>query len=233
MFKRFAAPALLAVGVALPDIAICAESVLDDFSSGAYQKTTTCAETPTGIRAFKTGSMVGGVRGTVFIVHCNNPFDQPATLDIAKGGPALVLDSGVRVGGAVDVQYGYNTNGGLHPLNLDLSQYNLLRFRFDSSDHVVNFNVIVFMHTDDAARQARVHGACNLQPGPANGAPFNVDMPFNLFRTELGTADWSDVDEIVLEFVSASNIGGNDYAVTSFSASDTPDPTAVVCAITQ
>jgi hypothetical protein len=169
--------------------------------------------------------MIGGVRATTFEVSCANPFDQEATLDIRRGGP-LVVDSGIRAFTAVGAFYGFQRDGITPaPLDLDLSAFDRLRVKFDSNDLGLNFNVVVFMRDGTS----RVHAGCTIPPRPS-GISFSVDLRFaDDFVTELGTADWSDVDFIAVLWQPSSAIGANDYAVLSFDATDEADSAALLC----
>ena len=206
---------------AFPNSARAGSSVLDDFTTGPYKKTLRCGDDS----AFRNGTMIGGVRKTYFLVPCGggaNAFDQPASVDLSKGGP-LVFDSGIRVFHRVEAIYGIDNGDVLLPLNLDVSGFDRLRVRFDSNDLLLNFNVVVFMRDGTA----RVQAGCNIEP---HIQPFNVDLRFaDDFVTQLGTPDWSDVDAIDIIFQSGSAIGANDFAVTSFSATDEVDPGARLC----
>jgi hypothetical protein len=211
----------IAALAAFPSDARAASSVLDDFTTGPYRKRLRCGSDTD----FQNGTMIGSVRNTHFLVACGsgaNPFEQPASIEISKGGP-LAFDSGIRVFHRVEVVYGSDKGNVFTPLSLDLSAFDRLRVRFDANDLVLNFNVVVFMRDGTARAQA----GCNIEP---HILPFNVDLRLaSDFVTQLGTADWSDVDAIALIFQSGSAIGANDYAVTAFSATDEADPGARLC----
>lgn len=217
------ATALLGIAVlaSFPGSARAGSLVLDDFTTGAYAKRLHCGDHS----AFRNGTMVGGVRNTFFFVPCDggaNPFDQTASLEILKDGP-LAFGAGIRVFHRVEVLYGFDKGSAFDPLNLDLSGFDRLRVKFDSSDLVLNFNVVVFMQDGTS----RVQAGCNLEPGTL---PFDVDLRFaEDFVTQAGTPDWSDVDAIDIIFQSGSAIGANDYAVTALSATDEADPGARFC----
>ena len=216
-----AALAGMAALAVFPGEARAESAILDDFTSGPYRARLRCGSET----AFQNGTMVGGVRNTSVIVPCGggaNPFNQPASLEIPKGGP-LAFDSGIRVFHRVEVVYGIEKGNVFSPLDLDLSGFDRLRVKFDASDLTLNFNVVVFMRDGTARAQA----GCNIEP---RTAPFNLDLRLaSDFVPQLGTPDWSDVDAIAIIIQSASAVGANDYAITAFGATDEADPAARLC----
>ena len=221
--KAWMPTALLGIATlaGIPSSARAASSILDDFTSGPYRRRLVCGSD----NAFQNGTMLGGVRNTSLLVPCgdaSNPFEQAASLEISKGGP-LALGSGIRVFHRVEVVYGIDKGNVFAPLSLDLSGFDRLRLRFDANDLVLNVNVVVFMRDGTARAQA----GCNVEP---RTLPFNLDLRLaSDFVTQLGSADWSDVDAIALIFQSGSAIGANDYAVTAFAATDEADLSARLC----
>jgi len=214
--------ALIAVAIAMSGTAV-AQLVLDDFSTGPYQKE---MKSGTAVNV-QTGGMIGGHRETVFFVcppgpcGLSNPFAQSASIQIrpaTKVAPsALVQSGGYKVGPRLDVQY-----GSAGPLNLALAPtYDRLRVTFDASDLVVNFNILAFTNT------LYSQTGCNLLPSIT---PVTIDFPFVYFTPGKGTsgADFTNITVLDFIFQSGSAIGANDWAVTSFQAIPTGAPPADV-----
>ena len=202
----------VAASIAIPQWA-AAQLVLDNFSTGKYQKTLlSSSDTNT-----QTGSMVGGSRETEFFIcspgpcGARNPFGQPSSFQIrpaTKLAPAaLIMNGGYKVGPRLDVYYGSGT-----PMNLNLSAlYDRIRLTFDASDLSVNFNILVFTGTTWSQI------GCNIDPSITS---FTYDFPFANFQAASGTsgADFSDLTLMDFIFQTDSAIGGNNWAVTSFEA---------------
>ncbi|MGA2002699.1 MAG: hypothetical protein ABSG70_04920, partial [Terriglobales bacterium] len=192
-----------------------AQLVLDDFSTGPYQKTLkTGHDTNT-----QTGKMAGGSRATDYVscpdAGCagggagDNPFDQPNSFQIkpkTKTTPsALIFNSGYKTYPVLYLSYGYGS-----PMTIDLSSsYDRIRLNFDGENQVINFNLLVFSSSGYSQT------GCNIV-APGYMTPFTIDFPFVDFTSG---ADFSAVNYMVLEF----DVGGGpnmqaDFAVTSFEA---------------
>jgi hypothetical protein len=81
--------------------------VIDDFTSGPVRST--LRDPNTSDTKTQTGSMLGGVRATVFRLT-GNPFLQPAEMDIDKpknNGIPLVVTTGLKTGFRLDMEYGF------------------------------------------------------------------------------------------------------------------------------
>ena len=212
---RFAKALLLfAAALVLTQPAKSANLILDDFSTGPYQKQLASGQDV----APQAGMMIGGERETVFTVcqgpcGAQNPFDQEAAFEIRPGSPsALIYSAGYKVYPRLEVAYGVAT-----PLQLDLgSNYNRIRVNFDGSDLVVNFNILVFTGTDYSQT------GCNLA---ASTNPVSIDFPFADFTVG---ADFNNITAIDFIFQSGSAVGANDWAVTSFEAVPTDAPPAEI-----
>lgn len=203
---------LAAVLLALPQLAF-SQLVLDDFSTGKYEKVLTSGSDLNT----QSGSMIGGSRETEFLVcqpgPCGaaNPFGQGAAFQVrpaTKLAPAALIQSaGYKVGPRLDVFYGSTTS-----MNLDLSsQYDRFRLTFDASDLSVNFNIVVWTGT------LYSQTGCNIDPSITS---FTIDFPFADFTAGQGTAGANFGDITLMDFIfqTDSAIGGNDWAVTSFQA---------------
>jgi hypothetical protein len=217
--------AVITITIATSQLA-AAQLVLDDFSTGKYEKTLKSGtETNT-----QSGSMIGGNRETSFFVcppgPCGtyNQFDQPASFQVrpkTKSTPsALIQSAGYKVSPRIDVEYGSTA-----PLNLDLSAlYDRFRLTFDGSDLSVNFNILVFTGT------VWSQTGCNIDPSIS---AFTIDFPFANFTAAEGTsgADFSNLTLMDFIFQTDSAIGGNSWAVTSFQAIPIGAPPAdITCA---
>jgi len=223
---RFAKLAVAIVAIVTLSQLAVAQLVLDDFSTGFYQKTLK-SRTDTNTQS---GSRIGGSRETTFVAcspasACKtvNPFGQPSSFQIrakTKTTPnALVFNSGYKADSYLDIGYGY---GSSMTLNL-ASSYDRIRVSFDGADQVVNFNLLVF--SNDAGYSQT---GCNLV-FPGLLTPFTVDFPFSDFTPG---ADFSDINYMVFLFDEAQGAySGEDWAVTSFQAIPIGEPPAdITCA---
>jgi hypothetical protein len=212
------------VMIAISQFAV-AQLVLDDFSTGPYQKTL-ISGADTNIQY---GSMVGDSRETTLNVcppaQCNGHgrgFNQPASFQIEgktkSARAALVYSSGYKTDGYLDVFYGKST-----PLNLDLaSSYDRIRLNFDGAEESVNFTIVVYTNGLYSA------SGCNLADH-TYGKPFSVDFPFADFMPANGAegADFRDLTQITLLFANSEGPhGGEDFAVTSVEAIQSGAPKA-------
>ena len=216
--------AILRIALAIAAIAAIsrfagAQLLIDDFSTGAYQKTLTKG-TDTNLQ---TGSMIAGSRQTGFVAcspasACKNanPFGQPSSFQIkpkTKTTPnALIFNSGYKSQAYLAVAYGYGS-----PMNLNLSTgYDRIRVTFDDADQTVNFNLLVFSNGGALYSQT----GCNLaDPGLLKS--FTVDFPFSDFTPGGGTpgADFGGINYMYFLFDAAQGAyNGEDWAVTSFQA---------------
>jgi hypothetical protein len=197
---------LLTVAAAWPQC-----QVIDDFTTG---KVRTSLRTPnTSSTDIQMGSMLGGVRETIFLIGANQ-FLQPAEMDIDKGGP-LVVSTGVRESFRLDVQYGVDKNGAFDPLGYYPTGCDRFRVTFDSASLVLNFNILVFQGPLNPYFQ----DGLNLDPIPFAGNPFCVDFLFSNFKNPLMvTQDFAGqgINGIDFIFQTGSVIGANDFAITKF-----------------
>jgi hypothetical protein len=209
---RFANLALVVTFVLTISTLASAQLMIDDFSTGPYQKT---LKSGSDLNT-QTGSMIGGNRETSFYVctaPCGaaNPFSQSASFQVkaaTKTEPsALIQSAGYKVAPRLDVIYGSTAS-----LNLDLSSsYDRFRLTFDGSDLTVNFNILVFTGTTWSQT------GCNIA---ASTNSFTIDFPFEYFTPAPGTsgANFADLTYMDFIFQNGSGIGGNGWAVTSFQA---------------
>jgi hypothetical protein len=192
-----------------------AQLVLDDFSTGPYQKTLTSGADTN----LQFGSMLGNSRVTSLNIcppaQCNGHglFKQSTSFQIegtTKSAPAaLVYNSGYKTEGYLDVLYGKSA-----PLNLDLaSGYDRIRLNFDGADGFVNLNIVVYTNGLFSSIE------CNLADH-SYARPFSVDFPFSDFTAG---ADFRDVTQIALVF---GNSEGGNFAVTSVEAIPARAPAA-------
>jgi len=207
---------LIAATFGFPQRALSQNLTLDDFSTGPYARQLSAGRDV----STQVGSMVGLERQTFFIVcdpgPCGpaNPFAQSGSFEIRTGTDvtpsALIYSAGYKVYPRLEVHYGAVT-----PLQLDLgTNYDRIRVRFDGTDGVINFNIVVFSFSGYS------QAGCNLD---ASGNPVSIDFPIANFR---GEADFTRIDDISFVFQSGTAVGGNDWAVTRFEAVPTGAPPA-------
>jgi hypothetical protein len=196
-----------------------AQLTVDDFSSGAYQKTLKSGSD----NNFQFGGMVGGSRATTFVA-CSpaskcavvNPFGQPSSFQIrpkTKTTPnVLIFNSGYKSEAFLAVGYGFSS-----PMSLDLSgSYDRIRVTFDGVDGAVNFNLTVWSNAGSVYSQL----GCNFTD-PSLQTAFTVDFPFAKFVPGGGSkgADFSGITNMQFLFDGAQGASaGEDWAVTSLQA---------------
>ncbi len=203
--------------LAVPQLAV-SQLLLDDFSTGLYQKTLKSGTD----NNLQSGSMIGGSRETTFFAcvpkSCGtwNRFGQPSSFQVRAKTKitrsALVFNAGYKAQSDLIVGYGFSD-----PMNLNLAaSYDRLRVNFDGADQAVNFNMTVWSNGGELWSTI----GCNLAP-PGYGTPFSADFPFADFAPGGGTsgASFSDINYVVFEFDAAQGpLGGEDWAVTSLQA---------------
>jgi hypothetical protein len=193
------------LGSAWGSAAAAQSLTIDDFTTGPHRVT---LRREAQERDVQRGSMAGGFRHTRFL-SAFNPLHRPASLQIGRGW--VFVEAGVKAFHRLELTYGVDAKGGAAPLNLDLSAYDRFRLRFAASDLMQNINVVVFTH--DGVGRAQL--GFNQAPGPE---PFDLDFPFADFVDQLGEADFSDVDHIVVVIQDGNAFGSSDYALTGFTA---------------
>jgi hypothetical protein len=205
-----------------------AQLVLDNFSTGFYQKTLT-----TGFdQNFQTGSMVGGDRFTFFFfclkLPCApqaNPYGQAGSFQISSATPtahsSLIYSAGYKATPELVVIYGQSA-----PLNLKKIPrpvYDRLRLSFDGNTGITNFLIYAWSGNTNVSTLS-----CHISP---HEYPFTVDLPYDNFLWDAGTGvDFSDISAMSLVFTDDFITGGNDWAITSFAAIPTGAPQGnVIC----
>jgi hypothetical protein len=233
---RILAAAML--GVALAPSAIWAQEVcpgsakattctIDNFTSGygLVKPITSGSET---VNQPATGSGSGIVGGTRSITLTSSSgigtFGQPTQVQTVRQSStnqtpaALVWSNGYANLALLDVVYG-DTNDGVAPLDLDLTQYNTdsngrIRFTFAGSQGISSFAVEPY-YTGG-------YGACTF-PIPQTLGTFTVDFPFSNFA---GDVDWGDVTAILFQFeagvVTSPNLAVTDIEVIAATSSTPP-----------
>jgi hypothetical protein len=196
----------------LPVFVVQAQTqTIDSFTGGPYN-VTMFTGSDTNFQP-SDGSLVGPGRLTHFIIGddpASNPLNQPATLDIGNG--FLIVDTGARVTHRLEVFYGFDDQGNLVPLHLNLTGAGFTKFRvhFNTLDSGLNFNMQVIAGNNPAVATCGVN-----QPGDQTGIPFFVEFAFACFVPGVGDPpDFSDIDTIDLVLQTGNVIGGHDYAIT-------------------
>jgi hypothetical protein len=192
--------------------------LLDDFSTGKYQKTLT-----SGLdQNVQTGNrIIGGQRYTYFCVSkpCSgqtNPYGQAGSFQIAAPS-GLIFSTGYKVLPRLLLGYGYSAS-----LNLPLAPtYDRLRLSFDGNNAVTNLLIYAWSgNTNESGL------SCHISPNPN---PFTLDLRFVDFKRAGGTgADFTNISAMALVFTEDFITGGNDWAITRFEATN-GDAGAVIC----
>jgi hypothetical protein len=199
--------------------------VIDDFSSGRYR----VVLRPDGhvVTAFRTGSMTGGSRYTIFLskviptVARGAELNQRASLDVTPDGSSvMVVAAGIGVAHRFEAYYGFDLRRGQvvpGPLNLDLSCFSKFRIYFASNDLPVNFTMQVTAGNNPGNR------AQHAVPVKANPdtpeTQLIIEIPFSDFQPNAGPPpDFTDIDMIDIICQNGSAVGADDYAITLIEA---------------
>ena len=220
-------PAISVGLMVLAPVALWAQcQVIDDFTSGPVRLGLRIPNT--SVAKTQTGSMLGGVRGTAFLIG-GNQFLQPAEIDIDNGGP-LVMTTGLREFFRLDMVYGVNASFVFTPLGYHPTGCDRFRVTFDSASRVLNFNILAFQGPGITPFQDGI----NLDPGPFL-SPFCVDFLFSNFITGAPNTpeDFAGQGLNALDFIfqSGSAIGANEFAITKIETVDPITAGANPCAI--
>jgi hypothetical protein len=196
-----------------------AQRTIDDFSTGAYQKTLP-TKTAVGDVNVQKGNMIGGERWTYLqVCHqvpCNaaeNEFAQSATLQIRpsknKAVPsALILSGGYKTLPLIEVFWGIDSQHNVAPLHLDLTPYDRMRVSFDGIDQVVNFNLQLYTPTGSGQL------GCNLLAVAPVPPPFTVDFPLvDFIAGNCAVIDFADIT-----YMSLIGNASKNYAITKYEA---------------
>ena len=207
--KTFALSLLAVAALAgMPRMASAQFPLLDDFSTGKYQKTLTWGLD----QNVQTGTMVGGQRYTSFCVSkpCSgqtNPFAQTGSFQIAAPS-GLIYSTGYKVLPQLILGYGYSAPLNLPPLK---PAYNRLRLSFDGNTGITNFLIYAWSGNTNVSTLS-----CHI---PFNPNPFTVDLPFVDFKLDGGTGvDFNNLSAMELSFTEEFTTGGDDWAITRFEA---------------
>lgn len=218
---------LLLAGACASDGALATDLLIDDFSTGQYSSPQLKSGTFTNVQS---GTMKGGSRSITMTLcsgaacRTQNPFGDTASFKIASSRDhanpvsAMIQNTGFETYPRIDMVYGYPPGD----LDLDLSAYDRLRVAFLGTSETINFNVELF---DDTGLY--IQGGCNY--GPDNGT-FTLELPFSAFAMPGGAIDMTHVTHIDVIFQASSVIGSTEFAVSNFSASDTAQAGAAICA---
>lgn len=223
---------LLLVSVLLPATAHAANCVtIDDFMTGPGRSTLILPNT-TNVMT-QPGAMLGGFRGTAFLIGAN-PYLQIAGMTVnqpANIGIPLVVTTGLKNGFRLDLAYGVDAN--FLPKNLNYFPAGCDRFRvtFDSASQTLNFNILVWYNPDYGHH---AQDGINLNPAPFT-TPFCVDFLFSNFTPGIpgDTPDFGTKGILILDFIfqTGSAISGNEFAITKIETTDLATATVNPCAI--
>jgi hypothetical protein len=196
-----------AAGAALP---ASAAVLVDDFSSGPASGLFAASPTDATYYREQLGAMAGGARQWYLLAR--GPADLGASVDVSSAGFDFHSDLGV--GHRFDWSYG----GQDHPMNLDFTGENSLRFSFAQAPRGLNFNVLLYYRG-----QIDNYSQLGVNIGPET-APFNVDFKLSDFAAAIadGTrpADFSQVSGMYIVTQSGGYFagGGEGFRMTNISA---------------
>jgi hypothetical protein len=223
---------LLLVGALTPSTAHAANCVtIDDFTTGPGRSTLVAPNTSQALT--QPGAMLGGFRGTAFLIGAN-PYLQLAGMAAdhpGNQGIPLVVTTGLRTGFRLDLAYGVDAN--FQPKNLNYFPSGCDRFRvtFDSASQTLNFNVVAWYNPDYGHH---AQDGLNLNPAPFI-TPFCVDFLFANFAPGVpgDTPDFGNKGILILDFIfqTGSAIGGNEFAIKKIETVDPVTATNSPCAV--
>lgn len=180
--------------------------VIDDFSTG---------DVSAGINSgmgyfFQNGSMVGGDR-LAFLQVTGNPFGLNVDVDVTTGTLSFSKESGVD--GIGQVRYGFmpsGDNSAFEDLNLDLSGESAFKVTVLNND----LAGLLRLRVRSSTQNSGMYMISTQNIGVINSST-DVYFDFNSFSG----FDFSDVDQIVLEF---NTPAGGDITIDTFEA--VPEP---------
>jgi len=176
--------------------------LLDDFTTGHHTVSRKPGSPPDiHLAPLPPGSPAGPARYTRFTVSALPDYHQWSTLDISDG--FLIMDNGFGDIAGLGLTYGFNLDGTLSPLHLNLSAYD--RFRIHFAGGGAFYSITVF--TADG-RHFSTSGHTPVQNGP----PFDFDIPFSAFTN----FDFHDVQAIALGFETTAGPFGIDKIEARF-----------------
>jgi hypothetical protein len=143
---------------------------------------------------YQSGTMLGSVRSTT-VHNVVSPRAIPARLDISSAA-RLSLTLGAIQYARLDVGYGWQSDGALNPLGVDLRKDGASRFATtfasDDAQFFVNFNIVVY-------------GASGWSSAGSNVTAGPVEFPFDSFAGP-GSHDFADVRFVVFVFQTADDL---------------------------
>lgn len=223
---------LLAVAVACTSTAHAANCVtIDDFTTGPGRSTLIVPNTSNAIT--QAGAMLGGIRGTAFLIGAN-PFAQISGMAVdhpGNTGVPLVVTTGLRTGFRLDLVYGFDVNFAPKSLSYFPAGCDRFRVTFDSASQILNFNIVAWYNPDYGHH---AQDGINLNPAPFI-TPFCVDFLFANFLPGVpgDTPDFGGKGILALDFIfqTGSAIGGNEFAITKLETVDPVTAANSPCAI--
>ncbi len=199
--------------------------LIDDFASGPANLQLGVAPGGQFASASQAGTMASGHRQ--WTVGLYGPVSLGGSLDISPGGFTFREDPGV--GHRFDWFYGATYIGHDHPMHLDLSGEDRLRFSFADAPLGLNFNVLLY-YRGEIDNYSQV----GMNIGPHAGA-FNIDLAFADFAARVAVpsrpADFADVSGIYIVTQSGGYVatGGEGFRMASISA--VPEPSSALLAL--
>lgn len=184
---------------------VASATKIDDFSEGAYSVTLQSGSDYKGTQA---SNVPGGVRTTFFDV-LSNPEDEFVSLSIVPG--LTVSSTGSRARTTTILGYGFDEFGGQNDLNMDFGDLSAFEFSFLSNVQLLAMTVRVWSSSGSNQSEFFVN-----VPGGSKDIAFVQDAPFSQFS---GGADFTDIDQIVVEFI---NEPDGTYGISSFDV--VPEP---------
>ena len=221
---------LIAASAASAAILACTQAahatvLIDNFSTGSANVQLAAAPGGQSLPQSQAGTMASGYRTWTLSLY--GPPTLGGSAEISPNGFEFREDIGVSH--RIDWIYGATSVGHDHPMSLNLSGENALRFSFADAPLGLNFNVLMYYRGEiDNYSQLGL----NITP---NTAAFDVDFSFADFAAQIAVpsrpADFSQVSGIYIVTQSGAYVasGGEGFRMTSISA--VPEPGAGALAL--
>ena len=178
--------------------------VIDDFRDGEFAISLSnacdnCVDVATV--SCDKGSMIGGLRYT-WLHLLENRYGNQASARVSHD--AFSFNNDARVYSELDLSYGFDCDGRVKSLHVDLSQWTHFKLWFECND--VPVNVVVIMSSGGGSQIVTGWPPQNMPP--SNGPKVAV-VDFSRFNGAPGF-NWKDVDTIVFRFQRANSPDGID-----------------------
>src|SRR5262245_24417024 len=177
---------------ALTQVASAQTLTIDDFSTGAYQKTLIPGALPDQkFQPCTVPSCVGGIRETYFLTNPENQFGRNSSLEIngANTPGYLLVEGGLRSFWGLYLIYGSSPQEAMQLHNVNLNLYTDLVIDVNSVDVGVSLTIGLFSRNGNVATLST-----SLAP---NSIPYSKRIPLaDFYEDPANPIDRTDIGQI-------------------------------------